>query len=72
MKQKKVFKFSYILLLSTLILTTSCNSQNCEELPKTFSNYDYAIKLVKSSSFKVKESINIYSSSWIKKFILFL
>ena len=52
-----------ISLLSGAIL--SCTGQHCKNLPTTFSSYSQAITLVQSSTFKVQETANTASSSWI-------
>ena len=43
----------------------SCNSQDCNKLPAIYTSYSQGIELVKSSSFKVKETANTSNSSWI-------
>lgn len=41
-------------------------SQDCKTLPTTFDSYSQANKLVKSSTFEIKESVNTSKSSWIR------
>lgn len=40
--------------------------QPCDKLPETFQSYSQASKLIKSSKFKISESINTSKSSWIR------
>ena len=54
-----------ISLFLILIFSFACNSQNCNQLPTSFSSYSSAISKVKSSTFKIKETANTSSSSWI-------
>lgn len=54
-----------IIFLSCCIIL-SCNSQDCNKLPDNFTSYTQAINLVKSSSFKIKETTNTSNSSWVK------
>jgi len=54
----------FFLLL--LFFAASCNSQTCQSLPKTFTNYSEALSAVKSAKFKVFEEVNTSSSSWIR------
>ena len=37
----------------------------CDQLPTTYSNYNKAISIIKTASFKIKESANTSKSSWI-------
>jgi hypothetical protein len=55
------------LLLSCILsaLLISCYSQDCQKLPIIFTSYSQAIKAVQSSNFKIKESANTSSSSWM-------
>ena len=56
-----------IYVLITLI-SLSCYSPDCNNLPNNFESYDQAINLVKGSKFKISESANIPTSgsSWVK------
>ena len=58
-----------IKLLFTLLtlISLSCQSQNCQNLPTKFASYNQAEKLLGNSSFKISESINTSKSSWITK-----
>ena len=38
----------------------------CDQLPTTYSNYNKAISIIKTASFKIKESANTSKSSWIR------
>jgi len=54
------------LLLSTLSLTfTLCRTRDCNNIPKSFSSKPEALKIIKGSSFKVKDSIDV-NSQYIK------
>lgn len=53
-----------ICLLSGIML--SCHAQDCSKLPESFSSYMQALNLVKKSNFKIKESANVSSSSWLR------
>ena len=54
-----------IILYFLLAATLSCNSQNYKELPERFTSHNQAIFFVKRSKFKVEETANTSSSSWI-------
>ena len=43
----------------------SSYSQDCNKLPERFTSYAQAISLVKRSTFKIEETANTSSSSWI-------
>jgi hypothetical protein len=53
------------IFLSSLIML-SCNSQDCNKLPYSFTSYSQAISLVKNSTFKIEEVVNTSTSTWIK------
>lgn len=55
-----------ILLVSLAILFYSCNRINCDQLPKKYSSYEEAIKTIKSTHFRIEETINTSNSSWVK------
>ena len=44
-----------------LILFYSCNTRDCTHIPEEFSSYRGAIKIIKGSSFKIRDSINVNS-----------
>jgi len=48
-----------------LVMILSCHAQDCNNLPSIFSSYSQAIALVQSSTFRVQETANTSSSSWI-------
>jgi hypothetical protein len=54
-----------LLLLIITICVTSCNSQNCETLPKTFKSYSLAVTKITNANFGFKDAVNTSSSSWI-------
>ena len=61
-------KVQIVLCVMAVILVTiqPCSGQDCNKLPKSFSSYEQAKSLVKSSTFKIKESVNTSKSSWIR------
>jgi hypothetical protein len=56
-----------LILFITLLqsITISCQSQNCSELPSSFSTFASAIEQIKKTAFRVEERCNTSSSSWI-------
>jgi len=54
-------------ILSALLFVSfiSCKGQDCSKMPTSFISYQQAIKLVKSSTFRISESANTSNSSWI-------
>ena len=57
------YRFWFIVFCCLLV--ASCNGQDCNKLPTTFSSYDQAIELVKNSSFLFEDEANASNSSWI-------
>ena len=45
---------------------SSNNKHDCDQLSQKFTSYDQAINLVRSSSFKISETVNTSRSSWIR------
>ena len=65
LKTKSRLLFSITLIL--LLFTASCSQkQSCDQLSNQFETYDNAIKIIKSTKFKIEESANTTISSWIK------
>ncbi len=54
-----------MLLFIVLISALSCNSQDCETIPKTYTSYTEALSTIKNTSFNYTDSVNTSSSSWI-------
>ncbi len=54
------------LLFILLFPLLSCQGQDCSKLPATFQSYDQAVELVRSSEFKIDETVNTSKSSWIR------
>jgi hypothetical protein len=54
-----------LLFLFITICVTSCSSQNCETLPKTYSSYSDAVAKITKANFNITDSVNTSSSSWI-------
>jgi len=40
--------------------------QDCNKIPSSFRSYEQAVQIVKSSTFKIRESVNTSKSSWIR------
>lgn len=57
--------FSILLALSVFIVSCS-QKESCEQLSKQFETYNKAVDKIKSTEFKIEESINTSKSSWIK------
>lgn len=58
-----------IIIILTFLLGVafgSCKTRNCNNIPKSFSSYQDAIRVIKNSSFKLKDSINIDKGSYMK------
>lgn len=56
------------LILGIILLqfTTVCYAQNCTTLTQGFTSYAQAVNLVENYSFKISESVNTSSSSWVQ------
>lgn len=54
------------LILLTLLTITSCSSQDCKELPSSYNSYKDALTEIKSSDFKLEDSVNTSRSSVIE------
>ncbi|AHW61778.1 hypothetical protein FH5T_08190 [Draconibacterium orientale] len=59
---KKLFLFSCLLFFITAI-----QAQTCKDLPTHFNSYNEAVSKVEKTTFKVKDKITCYGSSWISK-----
>lgn len=59
-------KFFYFILLYFLPIIISCNSSDCNQLPKTYGDYNEAVNKIRSAHFKIKETINTSRSTWIR------
>lgn len=61
-----VNKVGLLKVLLALVLITCCKQLNdCSRLPMDFATYQEAINSVKSASFKISETADATSSSWI-------
>ncbi len=56
----------YIIILMLSFLAASCHSYDCNALPAHYSTYEQAIKKIRGTHFKIRESCNTSSSSWIR------
>ncbi len=54
-----------LILILFVFLSHTAYTQSCKNLPRSFSTYNKAINLVKSSEFKFTEFANTSNSSWI-------
>jgi len=54
------------LLASFVILLGSCSGDDCDQLPKSYSSYDDAVKTIKATHFKIQETVNTSKSSWVR------
>ncbi len=54
---------SYLIIL-VFILFISC-SENCNELPNSFSNYEQAREMVLTSNYQITEVADVSDSPWI-------
>jgi hypothetical protein len=61
-----ILNFSLIAFLLLFILHP-CVGQDCNKIPSSFSSYEQATNLVKSATFKIKESVVTSESSWIRE-----
>jgi hypothetical protein len=52
--------------LITVLCFQNLQSQDCSQIPLSFSSYGQATSLVKSSTFKIKETLDTSKSSWIR------
>lgn len=66
-KRDSLWTWHFCIAISVLIIiSNSCIGQDCKNIPTSFSSYEQAIRLVKSSAFKVKETVDTSRSSWIR------
>jgi signal transduction histidine kinase len=56
-----------ILLSLSIFLISTIQGQTCKDLPTHFNSYDEAVSKVEKATFKVKDKITCYGSSWITK-----
>jgi hypothetical protein len=67
--KRKSLSFILLTVLILVILQT-CVGQDCNKLPLSFSSFQQASQLVKSSTLKIKENVNTSKSSWIRQHTL--
>lgn len=60
---KKYFKL--FLLIFTFFISSSCSGQDCKVLKNNFDTYESALKIIKSSDFKIYENCDTSKSTWI-------
>lgn len=56
-----------LLFVFLFIGITSCNSQNCEDISRTFTTYKEVVSLIDATNFTLEDDINTSKSSWISK-----
>lgn len=49
-----------------LAVLSACSGIDCNKIPTSYSNYDDAVKTIKSASFSLSEFANTSISTWIK------
>jgi hypothetical protein len=54
------------ILIQSLFFVSCSQKTGCDQLSKTFATYDKAVIEIKSTHFKIEESVNTSKSSWIK------
>lgn len=60
-----MIKNVFLILFLIIALSTSCSGQDCNTLKTTFDSYQSAIKIIKSSEFKISDNCDTSKSSWI-------
>jgi hypothetical protein len=55
-----------IALLLFVIFLGSCNYISCDQLPKSYSSYDEAVRIIEESHFRMQEVVNTSKSSWVR------
>lgn len=74
---KRLILILSLIVICSLICTNKSFTSNainrsfilqlpCNRLPQTFKSYNQALTLIKSSKFKISESVNTSKSSWIR------
>ena len=56
----------YISVLILLLTCIICRGQDCDKLVSTFQSYTNALNTISKTRFKISESANTSSSSWIR------
>lgn len=56
----------YLIIVLFSFLSITCHSQSCDSLPAHYSSYRQAVKTVRHTHFKLHETCNTSSSSWIR------
>lgn len=64
MKKIKLISLSALVFLGAFII--KCYGGNCDQLPKKYSSYNEAVNAIKSTHFKIAETINTSKSSWVR------
>lgn len=64
MEKKNSMDKKIISYLIVFVLLISC-SENCKELPNSFSSYEQASEMVLTSNYKIEESADVSDSAWI-------
>jgi len=56
-----------LLFIFLFIGITSCNSQNCEGISKTFITYKEVVSVIDATNFTLEDDVNTSKSSWIRE-----
>lgn len=56
----------YFPTLFLIFLCVSCHFQNCDSLPAHYSSYNQAMNIVRHTHFRIHETCNTSTSSWIR------
>ncbi|NLP59429.1 KTSC domain-containing protein [Lutibacter sp. B1] len=59
----KYFRPFFLILI--VLLTASCSGQDCSKINNDFESYQSALKIIKSSEFKITDNCDTSKSSWI-------
>ncbi len=59
-------KLFNVFLLNLTLFLAACNGIDCDQLPNKYINYHEAVNKIKTTKFKIIESVNTSKSSWIR------
>jgi hypothetical protein len=51
---------------SLLHFLCACSGTECDKLPKNYSSYNEAIKIITAADFQIEETVNTSKSSWVR------
>lgn len=61
-----MIKIYIAFFFSLIIIICSCSGTDCDQLPKSYSSYNDAEKIIKKADFKIEEKVNTSKSSWVR------